>query len=70
MQPSNPIDTLEPIKAIAPQDRCDSCNAKAFYMVRFTSGDLLFCRHHFVKNEDAFLEKACDIFDDTDYLGE
>ena len=60
--------TIEPVKAIGPADRCDSCNAKAFYMVRFETGDLFFCRHHFVKFEDALIEKAYEIFDDTDYL--
>jgi hypothetical protein len=62
--------TIEPVKAIGPADRCDSCNAKAFYMVRFETGDLFFCRHHFVKFEDALMEKAYEIFDDTDYLEE
>jgi hypothetical protein len=60
--------TIEPVKVIGPADRCDSCNAKAFYMVRFETGDLFFCRHHFVKFEDALIEKAYEIFDDTDYL--
>jgi len=62
--------TIESVKAIGPADRCDSCNAKAFYMVRFETGDLFFCRHHFVKFEDALMEKAYEIFDDTDYLEE
>lgn len=62
--------TKEPIKAIGPSDRCDSCNAKAFYMVRFEPGDLFFCRHHFVKFEDALMEKAYDIYDDLDYIEE
>jgi hypothetical protein len=70
MQPLTPTDTLEPTKAIGPQDRCDSCQAKAFYLVKFASGDLLFCRHHFVKYEDAFIKKAYDIFDDSDYIEE
>jgi hypothetical protein len=64
------LTTIEPVKAIGPADRCDSCNAKAFYMVRFETGDLFFCRHHFVKFEDALMEKAYEIFDDTDYLEE
>jgi len=39
-------------------------------MVRFESGDLFFCRHHFVKYEDALMEKAYEIYDDSDYLDE
>lgn len=62
--------TLEPIKAIAPQDRCDSCQAKAYYLVKFPYGDLFFCNHHFVKNEEALVSKATDIFDDSDFIEE
>jgi hypothetical protein len=62
--------TIEPVKAIGPTDRCDSCNAKAFYMVRFETGELFFCRHHFVKFEDALMEKAYDIYDDLDFIDE
>jgi hypothetical protein len=62
--------TIEPTKAIGPFDLCDSCSAKAFYMVRFVFGELFFCRHHFVKNEDALMEKAYDIYDDSDFLEE
>ena len=35
MEPLTQTPTLEPIKAIAPQDRCDACQAKAFYLVQF-----------------------------------
>jgi len=64
------LTTIEPVKAIGPSDRCDSCNAKAFYMVRFETGYLFFCRHHFVKFEDALMEKAYDIYDDSDFIDE
>jgi hypothetical protein len=70
MEPLTQTPTLEPIKAIAPQDRCDSCQAKAFYLVKFPYGDLFFCNHHFVKNEEALLEKATDIFDESDFIEE
>ncbi len=62
--------TIEPVKAIGPTDRCDSCNAKAFYMVRFETGELFFCRHHFLKYEDALMQKAYDIYDDLDFINE
>jgi hypothetical protein len=70
MQPLTPTDTLKPTKAIGPQDRCDSCQAKAFYLVKFPYGDLFFCNHHFVKYEDAFVAKATDIFDESDFIEE
>jgi len=62
--------TLEPIKAIGSQDRCDSCQAKAYYLVKFPYGDLFFCNHHFVKNEEALVDKATDIFDESDFIEE
>ena len=51
---------------IKPQDKCDRCIQKAVYMVVFNNGDLYFCRHHFQKHEDTFINTALDIYDDTD----
>ena len=56
----------ETAKVIQPQDRCDRCIAKAFYMVVFNRGDLYFCAHHFREHEDSFIETALDIYDETD----
>lgn len=34
------------------KDRCDTCQAGAYYRVIMSGGyDLLFCNHHFKKNE-------------------
>lgn len=30
-------------------DRCDSCGAQAYVLVRGTQGELLFCAHHYNK---------------------
>lgn len=30
-------------------DRCDSCGAQAYVMVKGVSGELLFCGHHYNK---------------------
>lgn len=38
-------------------DRCDRCGAQAFVMVKGSTGDLLFCGHHYDKimnNPDAY----------------
>jgi len=70
MEHTSQTQTLEPVKAIGPQDRCDSCQAKAFYLVKFPYGDLFFCNHHFVKNEEALVAKATDIFDELDFIEE
>lgn len=50
-------------------ERCDICNAQAFYMVVFEAGNLFFCRHHYMKNENTFFEKAIDIVDESELLG-
>lgn len=38
-------------------DRCDRCGAQAYVMVRGSTGDLLFCGHHYEKimnNPDSY----------------
>lgn len=38
-------------------DRCDSCSAQAYVMVKGSTGELLFCGHHYDKimnNPDAY----------------
>ena len=30
-------------------DRCDRCNAQAFVLVKGSTGELMFCGHHFEK---------------------
>lgn len=38
-------------------DRCDRCNAQAYVQVKGSTGDLLFCGHHYEKimnNQDAY----------------
>lgn len=37
-------------------------------MVVFNSGDLYFCGHHFREHEDAFMNEALDIYDNTDEI--
>lgn len=46
-------------------DRCDACNSQAFVWVNGVSGDLLFCRHHFLKHEGKLREYAFEIVDET-----
>jgi hypothetical protein len=46
-------------------DRCDRCNSQAFIWVNGVSGDLLFCRHHFLKHEDAIRAYAFEVVDET-----
>lgn len=51
-------------------DRCDRCNGQAFFWVNGVQGDLLFCRHHFLKHEDSIRAYAFEIIDETHKLNE
>lgn len=46
-------------------DRCDSCGSQAFVWANGVNGDLLFCRHHFMKYEEKIRNWAFEIVDET-----
>lgn len=48
-------------------DRCDQCGAQAFIWVNMpnATAGLLYCRHHFLRNESKLREYAIDIVDET-----
>ena len=48
------------------QDRCDTrdCPAQAWVLVKFLTGELLFCSHHFDKFEAALIKDAYEVIDD------
>jgi|LakMenE18May11ns_1017448.scaffolds.fasta_scaffold9058476_2 hypothetical protein len=50
------------------QDRCDSCQAQAYVWVEGVNGDLLFCGHHFSKNEEKIRAYSFDIVDERHKL--
>jgi hypothetical protein len=41
------VETKEYILKVS--DRCDRCNAQAFVLVKGSTGDLMFCGHHYEK---------------------
>ena len=43
-------ETVEPEFYLTALDRCDTCQAQAYYLVGFLVGELLFCRHHWLEN--------------------
>lgn len=55
-------------KIIQPRDLCDSCVAKAAYVVVFSAGSLYFCGHHFRNNEEYFINNSLNIFDEDDEI--
>ena len=61
-------ETVEPEFYLTAIDRCDSCQAQAYYLVSFLVGELLFCRHHFLKDELVLREKSFKIIDESSRL--
>ena len=55
-------------KVLTPQDRCDQCQSQAYFLAVFDSGELYFCRHHFLKNEEALRDNAYYIIDQSEDL--
>lgn len=49
-------------------DRCDQCGHQAFFHATFEFGDLLFCRHHYYKNEEFIYENALDLIDESEFV--
>lgn len=64
------MDTMIEEKAylLRNNDRCDRCSSQAFVWVNGVSGDLLFCRHHFLKNEESIRAYAFEIVDETEKI--
>lgn len=64
------MDAEEKTDVINVSDRCDRCGGQAFFWVNGVSGDLFFCRHHFLKYEDAIRAYAFEVIDETYKLNE
>lgn len=64
------METEEKTDVINVSDRCDKCGGQAFFWVNGVSGDLFFCRHHFLKYENAIRAYAFEVIDETYKLNE
>lgn len=53
---------------LSAQDRCDQCSAEALVWVKGVSGELMFCGHHYNKNEKALNTFAYEVIDERDKL--
>jgi hypothetical protein len=49
-------------------DRCDVCDSQAYVYVNFESGHLLFCLHHWKKNQENASKTATEIHDESERL--
>jgi hypothetical protein len=57
--------TEEKSDVLKASDRCDRCPSQAFFWINGVNGDLLFCRHHFLKHEEAIRAYAFEVIDET-----
>lgn len=60
-------DEVEEIQ-LTTADRCDQCGAQAYVQVFFKDAYLLFCAHHFAKNEEALKPTTRYVYDRRDLL--
>ena len=49
-------------------DRCDRCGSQAFVLVKGIAGELMFCGHHYNKNEEALVKYAYEIIDERSHI--
>ena len=50
------------------RDRCDTCQAQAYYRCFFDGGTLDFCNHHFTLYQDKLQNIMLDYIDESDRL--
>lgn len=52
-------------KVLNANDRCDKCGSQAYFAVFLETGELYFCRHHYLENKLILKEIATDIIDQS-----
>ena len=55
---------------LSPLNRCDQCSAEALVLVKGVTGELMFCGHHYAKNEKALSVFAYETIDERYKLKE
>jgi ribosomal protein L37E len=49
-------------------DRCDRCGSQAFVLVKGIAGELMFCGHHYTKNQEALGNYAYEVIDERSHI--
>ena len=62
------VEEVKPEYVLGPIDRCDQCSAEALVLVKGVNGELMFCGHHYAKNEAALIKFAYEIIDEREKL--
>jgi hypothetical protein len=58
------VEKVKPEYVLGPIDRCDQCSAEALVLVKGVNGELMFCGHHYAKNEAALIKFAYEVIDE------
>lgn len=53
---------------LGPSTRCDQCSAEALVLVKGVVGELMFCKHHYEKNESALSKFAYETIDEREKI--
>ena len=53
---------------LGPLNRCDQCSAEALVLVKGVTGELMFCGHHYAKNEAGLAKFAYEVVDERKKL--
>ena len=58
----------EPTYLLDARDRCDSCQAQAYFRCFFDGGTLDFCWHHYNLYENTLKDVMLDVIDESEKL--
>ena len=58
----------EPTYLLDMRDRCDTCQAQAYYRCFFDGGTLDFCGHHYKLYENTLKDVMLDVIDESEKL--
>jgi len=58
----------EPTYLLDARDRCDTCQAQAYFRCFFDGGTLDFCWHHYNLYEDTLKDVMLDVIDESEKL--
>ena len=60
--------TVNVVRELTANDRCDSCNAQAKVIATFLNGELSFCGHHAKELRHSLLSKSVSVYDPDEFL--
>lgn len=62
---SHPLNNEQMANLLTAQDRCDRCGGQAYFIAFKDNVSLMFCRHHFLKADDALGARGFSVIDQS-----